>query len=74
MGGSNPNARSNSSKCDENPDKRRIGISSIISSDIGTPFIEQTLQKVISQLKVKWMLECVYHLQSQGIVERVNET
>lgn len=42
----------------------RFGVPTIISSDNGT-----MLRQIVVLLKVKWKLECVYHPQSQGIVE-----
>lgn len=52
----------------------RFGIPSIISLDNGTPFIENTLKQVVVLLKVKWKLGCVYHPQSQGIMEQTSES
>lgn len=43
-------------------------IPSIISSDKGTAFV-QTALRVAILLRTRWKLGCVYHLQSQGIVE-----
>ena len=52
----------------------RFGIPSEISSDNGAAFIQKTLKQVIQHLHVKQRLGCVYHPQSQGMVERVNGT
>lgn len=34
--------------------------------------MENTLKQVIALLRTKWKLGCVYHPQSEGIVEWVN--
>ena len=52
----------------------RFGIPTEISSDNGSAFIQKTVKQVIQQLHVKQRLGCVYHPQSQGMVERVNGT
>ncbi len=52
----------------------RFGIPSQISSDNGSAFIQRTVKTVIQQLRIKQRLGCVYHPQSQGLVERVNGT
>ena len=52
----------------------RFGIPTEISSDNGSAFIQKTLKQVIKQLWIKQRLGCVYHPQSQGMVERVNGT
>lgn len=52
----------------------RFGIPSQISSDNGSAFIQKTVKTVIQQLRIKQRLGCVYHPQSQGMVERVNGT
>ncbi len=52
----------------------RCGIPSQISSDNGSAFIQRTVKTVIQQLRIKQRLGCVYHPQSQGLVERVNGT
>ena len=52
----------------------RFGIPAEISSDNGSAFIQKTVKQVIQQLHVKQRLGCVYHPQSQGMVERVNGT
>ena len=52
----------------------RFRIPSEISSDNGVAFIQKTLKQVIQHLHVKQRLGCVYHPQSQGMVERVNGT
>lgn len=52
----------------------RFGIPSEISSDNGSAFIQKTVKQVLQQLRIKQRLGCVYHPQSQGIVEKVNGT
>lgn len=52
----------------------RFRIPSEISSDNGSAFIQKTVKQVPQQLRIKQRLGCVYHPQSQGIVERVNGT
>ncbi|XP_039599195.1 uncharacterized protein LOC120522074 [Polypterus senegalus] len=44
----------------------------MISSDNGSAFIEKTIKKVLQMLGIKQRLGCVYHSQSQGMVERAN--
>lgn len=50
----------------------RFGIPDRISSDNGKEFVDQTVRLVLQQLGIKQRLGCVYHPQSQGIVERMN--
>ena len=50
----------------------RFGIPTEISSDNGSAFIQKTVKQVLQHLLVKQRLGCVYHPQSQGMVERVN--
>ncbi|XP_034150968.1 uncharacterized protein LOC114829948 [Esox lucius] len=52
----------------------RFGIPTEISSDNGSAFIQRTLKQVIQHLNIKQRLGCVYHPQSQGMVERANGT
>ncbi len=52
----------------------RFGIPSQISSDNGLAFIQRTVKTVIQQLRIKQRLGCVYHPQSQSLVERANGT
>ena len=53
----------------------RFGIQKTeISTDNGSAFIENTVKQVLQHLKIKQRLGCVYHPQSQGMVERVNGT
>ena len=50
----------------------RFGFPTDISSDNGSAFIQKTVKQVLQHLQVKQRLGCVYHPQSQGMVERVN--
>lgn len=52
----------------------RFGITSKISSDNGSAFIQKVVKTIIQQLSMKQRLGCVYHPQSQGLVERANGT
>ncbi|XP_056592765.1 uncharacterized protein LOC130411831 [Triplophysa dalaica] len=52
----------------------RFGIPSEISSDNGSSFIQRTVKTVLQQLRIKQRLGCVYHPQSQGMVEKANGT
>lgn len=52
----------------------RFGIPSEISSDNGSAFVQKTFKQVLQHLRIKQRLGCIYHPQSQGIVERVNGT
>ncbi len=52
----------------------RFGIPSEISSDNGSSFIQKTVKQVLQQLRIKQRLGCVYHPQSQGMVEKLNGT
>ena len=47
----------------------RFGIPSEISSDNGSAFIQKVVKTIIQQLRMKQRLGCVYHPQSQGMVE-----
>ncbi|CAL9692543.1 unnamed protein product [Knipowitschia caucasica] len=50
----------------------RFGIPRRISSDNGGEFVDKTVKCVLQKLGVKQRLGCVYHPQSQGMVERAN--
>ena len=50
----------------------RFGIPEMVSSDNGTAFVEKTWQKIMQALGIKRRLGCIYHPQSQGLVERAN--
>ncbi|XP_046899564.1 uncharacterized protein LOC124483259 isoform X1 [Hypomesus transpacificus] len=52
----------------------RFGIPSIISSDNGKAFVDKTVKGFYHRLGIQQRLGCVYHPQSQGIVERANGT
>ncbi|KAL2076356.1 hypothetical protein ACEWY4_028057 [Coilia grayii] len=52
----------------------RFGIPEIISSDNGKAFTAKTWAKIGQALGIKQKFGCVYHPQSQGIVERANST
>ena len=52
----------------------RFGIPTEISSDNGSAFVNHVVKQVLQALRVEQRLGCVYHPQSQGIVERVNGT
>ncbi|XP_053367139.1 uncharacterized protein K02A2.6-like [Clarias gariepinus] len=50
----------------------RFGIPDTISSDNGKHFTNKIVQKITQWLKIKHRFGCVYHPQSQGMVERAN--
>lgn len=50
----------------------RFGIPEVVSSDNGKAFVEKTWNKIMQALGIKRRLGCVYHPQSQGMVERAN--
>lgn len=52
----------------------RFGIPDMISSDNGAAFTAKTWGKIMQALGIKKKLGCVYHPQSQGLVERANGT
>ncbi|XP_054648258.1 uncharacterized protein LOC129190003 isoform X1 [Dunckerocampus dactyliophorus] len=52
----------------------RFGIPSEISSDNGPAFVQKVAKGILQQLRIRQRLGCVYHPQSQGMVERVNGT
>ncbi|XP_048858505.1 uncharacterized protein LOC125725674 [Brienomyrus brachyistius] len=52
----------------------RFGIPTEISSDNGAAFVGKVTKLVVQQLRIKQRLGCVYHPQSQGMVQRVNGT
>ena len=52
----------------------RFGIPSEMSSDNGSAFVQKMVKSIIQQLRMKQRLGCVYHPQSQGMVERPNGT
>lgn len=52
----------------------RFGIPDSLSSDNGPAFVHKMVDIITKQLRIKQRLGCVYHPQSQGIVERANGT
>ncbi|MGL5955089.1 MAG: DDE-type integrase/transposase/recombinase, partial [Brevinema sp.] len=50
----------------------RFGIPDKISSDNGTHFVSEVIKAVAEALCIKKRMGCVYHPQSQGMVERAN--
>ena len=50
----------------------RFGIPVMISSDNGPAFVGHVVRQVMQTLWIKQRYGCVYHPQSQGVVERVN--
>lgn len=50
----------------------RFGIPDKIGSDSGSQFVNIVIQRVFQYLWIKHRLRCVYHLQSQGMVESPN--
>ena len=50
----------------------RFGIPEVVSSDNGKAFVEKTWAKIMQALGIKRRLGCIYHPQSQGMVERAN--
>ncbi|XP_078077302.1 protein NYNRIN-like [Mustelus asterias] len=52
----------------------RFGIPTQLSSDNGSAFIGRALRETLSALRIKQKFGCVYHPQSQGMVERANGT
>lgn len=52
----------------------RFGITDKLSSDNGAHFLNKVAQKVSQVLQMNYRFRCVYHLQSQGMVERANGT
>ncbi len=49
-------------------------VPSEISSDNGSAFIQKIVKQVLQHLRIKQGLGCIYHPQSQGMVERLNGT
>ncbi|XP_058888002.1 uncharacterized protein LOC131738165 isoform X1 [Acipenser ruthenus] len=52
----------------------RVGIPKEILTDHGTNFLSNTLQQVYKILKIRPIRTSVYHPQSDGLVERFNQT
>ncbi|XP_059827358.1 uncharacterized protein K02A2.6-like, partial [Hypanus sabinus] len=52
----------------------RFGIPTEVSSDNGSAFIQKVVKLVLQALRIKQRFGCVYHPQSQGMVERINGT
>lgn len=44
----------------------------MISSDNGKAFVDKVVKGIYQKLGIRQRLGCVYHPQSQGMVERVN--
>ncbi len=52
----------------------RVGIPKEILTDQGTPFMSRTMADLCRLLKVKQLRTTVYHPQTDGLVERFNQT
>ncbi len=52
----------------------RVGIPKEILTDQGTPFMSRTMADLCRLLKVKQLRTTVYHSQTDGLVERFNQT
>ncbi len=52
----------------------RVGIPKEILTDQGTPFMSRTMADLCHLLKVKQLRTTVYHPQTDGLVERFNQT
>uniref|UniRef100_A0A9J7ZFV4 Gypsy retrotransposon integrase-like protein 1 n=1 Tax=Cyprinus carpio carpio TaxID=630221 RepID=A0A9J7ZFV4_CYPCA len=52
----------------------RVGIPSQILTDQGTPFISRMMADVCKLLKVQQLRTTVYHPQTDGLIERFNQT
>lgn len=52
----------------------RFNIPSEISSNNGSAFVQKFAKSILQQLRIKQPLGAVYHVQSQGMVERINGT
>ncbi|MGH0185230.1 UNVERIFIED_CONTAM: hypothetical protein FKN15_017326 [Acipenser sinensis] len=52
----------------------RVGIPNEILTDHGTNFLSNTLQQVYKLLKIRPIRTSVYHPQTDGLVERFNQT
>lgn len=52
----------------------RFGIPSMISSDNGKAFVDKVVMGIYQKLGIRKRLGCVYHPQSQEMVEQVNVT
>lgn len=52
----------------------RYGIPERIHSDNGTHFVNQVIQKLGKLFHIDLKNHCAYHLQSSGLVERMNGT
>ncbi|KAL0148578.1 hypothetical protein M9458_056125 [Cirrhinus mrigala] len=52
----------------------RVGIPSEILTDQGTPFMSRLMADLAQLLKVKQLRTSVYHPQTDGLVERFNQT
>uniref|UniRef100_A0A8C4SI54 Integrase catalytic domain-containing protein n=1 Tax=Erpetoichthys calabaricus TaxID=27687 RepID=A0A8C4SI54_ERPCA len=52
----------------------RVGIPKEVLTDQGTPFTSDTFREVAKLLKIKHLRTSVYHPQTDGLVERFNQT
>ncbi|XP_039181971.1 uncharacterized protein LOC120300254 [Crotalus tigris] len=52
----------------------RYGLPSRISLNNGPEFIHRATQKIAAMLGITWKLDCSFHAQSGGRVERMNKT
>ncbi len=52
----------------------RVGIPAEILTDQGTPFMSQLMADLCRSLKVKQLRTTVYHPQTDGLIERFNQT
>ncbi len=52
----------------------RVGIPKEVLTDQGTPFMSQVMADLCQLLQVKQLRTSVYHMQTDGLVERFNKT
>lgn len=52
----------------------RVGIPAEILTDQGTPFVSRLMADLCRSLKIKQLRTTVYHPQTDGLVERFNQT
>lgn len=52
----------------------RTGLPSEILRDQGTPFMSKVMKELCKLFKIKHLWTSVYHLQTDGLVERLNKT
>jgi len=50
------------------------GYPEVLQSDRGTHFVNRVIEELTEKFRIKYWLSSPYHLQTNGLVERFNQT